>query len=95
MSVPSGGRNQAGKVRFWYCWIVQGLGYRHSGERKAEAEGGEGKKKNQFERNGDKSLVASEPTLKVTLAPLSTRPLLENQTAAASARWSGGGLYVQ
>lgn len=52
-------------------------------------------KKNQFERNGDKSSVASEPTLKVTLAPLSTRPLLENQTAAASARWSGGGPYVQ
>lgn len=52
-------------------------------------------KKNQFERNGDKSSVASEPTLKVTLAPLSTRPLLENQTAVASARWSGGGPYVQ
>lgn len=52
-------------------------------------------KNNQFERNRDKSSVASEPMLKVTLAPLSTRPLLENQTAAASARWSGGGPYVQ
>lgn len=47
------------------------------------------------QKSRDKSSVASEPTLKVTLAPLSTRPLLENQTAAASARWSGGGPYVQ
>lgn len=62
---------------------------------KAEKQKQKEKKKNQFERNGDKSLVASEPTLKVTLGPLSTRPLLENQTAAASARWSGGGPYVQ